>query len=68
MDKDIFDQLNGVFGRFDVEESWRALQETMSLYEGLSRKLVTHYHYAYPEALVAEVKQWLEGQEAQFNQ
>lgn len=57
--------MNGVFGRFDVEDSWRALQETMSLYEGLSRKLVTHYHYAYPEALVAEVKQWLE---AQFNQ
>ena len=60
VDKDIFDQLNGVFGRFDAEDSWRALQETISLYEGLSRKLATHYQYAYPEPLVAEVKQWLD--------
>ena len=59
VDEDIFQQLNGVFGHFDAADSWRALQETIALYEGLSRKLAEHYHYSYPEKLVAEVKQWL---------
>lgn len=60
VDDDIFTRLNGVFGRFDAADSWRALQETIDLYELMSRKLAAHYQYTYPEALVTEVKQWIE--------
>jgi len=60
VDADIFERLNGVFGKFDAADSWRALQETIDLYEMMSRKLADHYHYAYPEELVVEVKLWIE--------
>lgn len=60
VDQDVFQQLNGVFGRFNAADSWRALQETITLYEDLSRKLAAHYDYSYPEELVSEVKQWIQ--------
>lgn len=63
VDADIFESLDGVFGKFDAEDSWRALQETIVLYEKMSRELADYYHYSYPEALVFEVKQWLEEHE-----
>lgn len=59
VDTDIFESLDGVFGKLDAEDSWRALQETIVLYEKISRELADYYHYSYPEALVSEVKQWL---------
>lgn len=60
VDADIFERLNGVFGKFDAADNWRALQETIDLYEMMSRKLADHYHYAYPEELMVEVKLWIE--------
>lgn len=60
VDEDIFESLNGVFGKFDAEDSWRALQETIVLYEKMSRELAEHYQYSYPEELFSEVKQWIE--------
>lgn len=67
VDQDIFEQLNDVYGRFDAADSWRALQKTIALYETLSRKLAEHYHYPYPEALAAEVKQWLAAHQKRLN-
>lgn len=60
VDQDIFEQLNGVFGHFDAADSWRALLETMVLYEKMSRQLSEHYHFVYPEALAVEVKHWID--------
>lgn len=63
VDEDIYARLNGVFGKFDAVDSWRALKETIEIYEMMSRKLADHHHYVYPEELVFEVRQWIQEHE-----
>ena len=57
----VWEALHDVFGRFDAADSWRALFRLIALFRTLAQETADHLRYTYPESLVAEVVEYVEG-------
>ena len=55
LDDETWEALNGVFGRFDEEDSWRALLATSTLFSRLGREVAGVLGIAYPESVERNV-------------
>jgi aminoglycoside 6-adenylyltransferase len=55
LDAETWEALDEVFGRFDGEDSWRALLATTALFSRLGREVAEVIGIAYPESVERNV-------------
>jgi aminoglycoside 6-adenylyltransferase len=60
LDKETWQQLHEIAGHFDLEDSWRALFASITLFRRLARATASHFDYPYPEVMISEVISYLE--------
>lgn len=53
-------QLHEVVGRFDAEDSWRALFASIALFRRLAHETAAKLGYPYPESMIGEVISYVE--------
>ena len=52
-------ELGNTFGRFDREDSWRALNATADLFSRLAHDIAETHGFPYPDALEKGVRDWM---------
>jgi aminoglycoside 6-adenylyltransferase len=59
VDEATWQQMHGVFGRFDRHDAWRALLATTDLFARVSREVADRVGLTYPEPLEQRVRGYL---------
>lgn len=59
-DPRVIQDLRAAFARYDAEDVWRALLETMNLFRWVAQETAHGLGFHYPQALDQEVTQWVE--------
>lgn len=58
-DPAVLEGMRGTYGRFDAEETWRALLATMDLFRRVSREVADALDFAYPALADERVTAWV---------
>lgn len=61
LDDEIWQRLHQVFGRFDAQDSWRALETTTQLFSELAREVAGHLNYRYPQEVEDNIRSFVRG-------
>jgi aminoglycoside 6-adenylyltransferase len=56
---DVLDRLPGIFAHYDQEDIWRALLNTMSLFDQTARETAGRLMYAYPNNVAQSITNWV---------
>jgi len=59
LDKNYWNELHNCFGRFDKEESWNALINTIQLYQAVAKETAKFLKYEYDEKLDGRMSQFI---------
>ena len=59
LDKKYWNELHNCFGRFDKEESWNALINTIQLYQAVAKETAKFLKYEYDEKLDGRMSQFI---------
>lgn len=56
----IWDRVNKTFARFDVTDSWRALDETTALFRDLAGSVANQLNYRYPQEIDENLSRYIQ--------
>lgn len=60
MDKETWDKLHNAFGRFDAEDSWKALDATIDIFRRAAEQLANKLAYNYPVELDKNITEFVQ--------
>ena len=57
---EVWERLFSVFGRFDAQDSWQALAETMDLFSEVAKQVSGCMHYRYPDGVEDNLRSYID--------
>lgn len=60
LDENIWKELNQCFAKFNAEDSWKALENTIILYEKIAKETAEYLQYSYNEKLNKSISNFIQ--------